>query len=533
MTSGRKTVLLIGILLCLGAAVYFNSIDGPLFWDDEVTVVQNVYIRQPLKFLGDIFSSSYHSGSGEVLNFYRPVATLSFALDYRIWGLKATGYHLTSVILHLLNGVLIFLLLKKLFKNPWISFLSAALFLVHPINSEAVNYVSNRTDLLMLFFFLSAFYLYLMYKKQQKGIWLAGSLGLYVCSVLSKEIGLVLPLFLLSAEMLFFKEKKQIKVILGFGVIFVLYGILRATSLNFLNINILVDGAQADPYSRDLFFRTFIFGKVFMTYLRLFFVPVNLHMEYDMPELLSPIDITAFLGVLGFLGMSAGIFCLCRNRKEMQFGQLWFILGLFPISGIIPINNVVSEHYLYLASTGFFVIISAMAVNFGLKNKAVFVKYGTIALGVLVITLLSVTTHKRNKDWQDPLTMYLDIAGTTKNSFRAHNNAGVEYYRKENFNQAEKFFRSSLDILPTYGEALNNLGVIYEGKKQYNEAEKLYKECLKNKPGYILAHKNLVKIYLRANKRGEAKAQVQKVLQYHPYDEEALQMLEQMEKYGY
>ncbi len=522
--------MLLGVILIifLGLSVYLNSLKGTLFWDDEVTVVNNIFIRHPIKYLGKIFSASYHSGAGETLNFYRPLTTLFFAFDYQIWRLNPFGYHLSNVALHILNGILIFFLLRRIFATYLLGMCCAILFLVHPINSEAVNYISNRSDLLMLFFFLTAFYSYLFYRERGRWFFLLVALVLYIFSILSKEMGLILPFFLLAYEVIY-THKRKLASLSSFGVVFTGYVILRASLLNFLNINLLTQGAQVIPYSQDIIFRSLVFAKAFLTYVRLFFLPLNLHMEYDMPYIRSTLDYEAWAILLFLLSLAVIIFYFGRKKKEIIFGQLWFIFGLLPVSGIIiPINNVVSEHYLYLGSVGFFIVIAAIFLSLW-RSSPSFLKLSMTGFGAVILVTISTLTFLRNRDWREPLNMYLDIIGKTKYSFRAYNNAGVEYFRRGNFEEAEKYFWRSLEILPTYAEALNNLGVIYERRGDFAEAQRLYRESVELKPDYALARNNLANVYLRSNKISEAKKQLEETLKFYPYDSEAQRLLDLIE----
>lgn len=535
----KQTFFWIIILAAVGFGVYINSLGGALFWDDEITVINNVFIRHPVKYLGEIFTGSYHSGAGETLNFYRPLATLSFALDYAIWNLKPFGYHLSNVILHAVNGILIFLLLRKIFADSALSFFSACLFLVHPINSETVNYVSNRTDLLMLLFFLAAFYLYILYRKRGKTVFLLTSMVMYSFSILSKEMGLVLPFFLLAYDIVFappdasknhkgqpksltvFSRKGKTFPLLGFIIILAGYIVLRATLFNFLEVNLLTEGAQAEPYSQNIIFRLLIFAKVFLAYLKLFFWPVNLHMEYDPPYLEACWGFIGWITLIFLLLSAMGLFYFGRKEKTITFGGSWFILGLLPVSGIVtPINNIVSEHYLYLSSAGFFILITALVLNLR-QNLSPALKMATTALCVIILANLCRLTFLRNTDWNNPLKMYLDIAHKTEYSFRANNNAGVEYFRGGDSEEAERYFRRSLNILPTYSEALNNLGVIFERKGRLHEAESYYKKSIASKSDYLLAHKNLAQIYLRTGRIKEAKDEIDTILKIYPYDSES------------
>lgn len=248
-------------------------------------------------------------------------------------------------------------------------------------------------------------------------------------------------------------------------------------------------------------------------------------MEYDMPYLKSTLDYEAWAILLFLLSLVVIIFYLGRNKKEIIFGQLWFIFGFLPVSGIIiPINNVISEHYLYLGSVGFFIVIAAIFLSLW-RSPPSFLKLSMTGLGAVILVTISTLTFLRNRDWQEPLNMYLDIVDKTKYSFRAYNNAGVEYFRRGNFEEAEKYFRRSLEILSTYAEALNNLGVIYERKGDFAEAERLYRKSIESKLDYALPRNNLTQIYLRGNKIAEAKKQLEETLRFYPYDSEAQRLL--------
>ncbi len=521
----QKRILPVALLVLIGVFVYGNSLKGSLFWDDKATVINNVFVAHPVKHLSNIFTTSYHSGAGQTLNFYRPLATLSLALDYRIWRLNPLGYHLANLILHLLSGIFIFFILNRIFLNYKLSFISALLFLIHPINSEAVNYVSNRADLLMLFFFLAAFYSYLLWRRQGKTFFLAATYFLYSCSILSKEMGLVFPVFIVINEAVFFRQKRRYLPWIGFAAIFLTYVALRATWLNFLQLNLFTQGAQAVPYSRDLFLRLLVFAKISLSYLGLFFAPVNLHMEYDLPQVRSIFDLSAWLAATFLLSLAAVVFYLGRKEKGVIFAGLWFVAGLLPVSGIIPINTAMSEHYLYLSSIGFFVLFSWGALNLW-EKAGHFLRPALLGLGLFILIVLSALTFLRNQAWQDPLKIYFEAVENSKTSYRANNNIGIESFRRGNFALAEKYFLRALEILPTYAPALNNLGVIYEGKDNFSQAEAFYLRALVSDPHYLLAQQNLASIYLDTGRIGAARELLKAILKSWPYDLKATSLLQ-------
>jgi len=514
------------IILVAGFIAYSSSINGVLFWDDELTVTNNVFIKAPLTFLKEIFTTSYHSGSGDNISFYRPITTLSFALNYRLFGLNPISYHFTNVALHITNAILLLYLLYKVSNNSIVSFLSALLFVIHPINSEAVNYVSNRTDLLMFLFFLISFHYYIKFSKTGRSLYGVVSMALYVFSFLSKETGIVLPLFLLAYEYLYEKKKENYLAISGFIFVGIAYAILRMTILNFLNLDYLTEGAQVIPYSYNVLFRSLVFLKGFITYLRLLVLPINLHMEYVMPCVNSTADISVWILLVLTVGSFVFLFKLGMKNRNITFGALWVIAGLLPISGIIvPNNNVLSEHYLYLSFAGFFLLFSILVLVLYAKVHGL-MKKCMIIIGVFLIVILTVLTIRRNEDWKNPLQMYLEITEINKNSFRAFNNAGVEYLHMGNIELAEKYLNESLEIYPAYAEALNNMGVVYNRKGDLKMAEAYFLKSIESKPDYVKVRNNLARTYIKQNKANDALGIINGTLNYFPEDPDAQKILE-------
>jgi tetratricopeptide (TPR) repeat protein len=248
-------------------------------------------------------------------------------------------------------------------------------------------------------------------------------------------------------------------------------------------------------------------------------------MEYDMPAVYSRSDMFGWLALVSLILLAGIIFYLGKNNKKVIFAASWFIIGILPVSGIIPINNVVSEHYLYLASSGFFLLL-ALGMLWLLSIVKMRIFAGIFI--ILSIIILGTLTILRNRDWHEPLRMYLEIISQTKQSFRAHNNAGVEYFRSGDLVKAEQYFRSSLEIQPTYAPAINNLGVIYRRKDNIAEAERLYKAAIQADPDYLLAHENLLGIYFTQNRIEEAKNELGRILEIHPHHPQAKELLNQL-----
>jgi len=155
----QQPILIILIILS-GFFVYSSSLQGEFVWDDEAFVVKNAYIKDWSK-AGLIFITDSGAGASTELNFYRPIQVFTYMIDYSLWGLNSVGYHLTSVILHILVALAVYTLIRMLFLNIPLAFFSAMLFTVHPINTEAVSYISGRADLLSALFILLCLIFYI------------------------------------------------------------------------------------------------------------------------------------------------------------------------------------------------------------------------------------------------------------------------------------------------------------------------------------------------------------------------------------
>ena len=529
---------LILLVLAVGAA-YHNSVKGAFLWDDEETVVENVFIRSP-KHLPEIFSSSFHAGSGHTVPYYRPLITVTYMIDYHLWGLKPFGFHVTNILLHLLNVLLIFLLLRAFFSDAAVALLTAALFAVHPIHTEVVNYVSCRPDLVMVFLSLCGLFSYHRYRTDKKQIFLVLSIACYVGLALSKETGLMFPLVLVAYDRIVYprfqavspnRKKPQaaeplpLKVYGFFAAVFVLYALLRMTVFNFIGGNMLTQGTLGTAANSNVGLRLLGFAKAMLVYFRLFFIPTHLHSDYDRIVTSSYLDLHAWLAAGVFCAFVALVFRWGRKEPKILFGLAWFLIGLITISGLVPFNTSMAERYMYLPSIGFFLILCSAAAAFFRKPAVRSLRPVLLVSAAVALVVLGALTVRRNPVWADPMEFFLDITRKTTGSFRANNNVGMEYWRKGDLVKAEEFFRRSYAINPTYAVAVNNVGYIYDTKGEIEKAEEFFAKSVGLDPNYLLARRNLANVYVRRKKYKEALEQIRYVLKVYPYDQKARDLL--------
>jgi len=356
-------------LIVIGFSVYAFNLSNPLFWDDTDWIVNNPFVHSfSLENIKNWFTKNTLAGIGLKSNYYRPFLFFTFALNYVTSGIAPLGYHLVSNGLHILNAILIFLILFKVFRNKFVAFWSSLLWLVHPLQTEAVTYISGRGDPLNVFFMLLILYLWIndfasrlstdINNRLAKSVWLM-SLILLALALLSRETAIIFPFLFMVFYIAFIsrgrfiKSLKQsfVKVLPYFSIVFV-YGILRLTVLNFDNT--LNFYSRSNLYADSFLIRMYTFLNVLLTYVKLMVVPLGQHMErsvtiytyfWNLPVVLSLLIFSAVLFMIyRFYQKEKIIFrnskfeILNSKFKIWFFAVGWFFVNLGPTSGITPIN---------------------------------------------------------------------------------------------------------------------------------------------------------------------------------------------------
>lgn len=389
-----------------------------------------------------------------------------------------------------------------------VAFLTALIFTVHPLNTEAVTYIAGRGDSLVVLFMLLALVLFIKTKDSPSKLWIykLSSLVSMTIGILSRETGIIFPFLLmifyiafLSVDKFWISVKKAFKEAwLYFGVV-VIYGILRLTVLNFQNT--LNFYTAPNLYSENLWYRMLTFMHVLVDYFRLLFVPVGLHMERSMTVHTSLFQWPVWLGVLiiiGILGM------LCRLYKKRHpdfriwlFGWGWFFIGLAPVSGITPINAVIYEHWLYLPMIGFWFIAAvylARLFDYLKKTRKPLFVICILLFGAY-ISFYAVQSIKRNILWGKPIEFFEDILKYEPDSARVSNNLGNLHFNKGDMVKAEEHYRKSAEAGDIFAQPHFNIGGILQSKGDAFGAIKEYEKAIEIDPSFHYSYQNLVVIY--------------------------------------
>jgi len=532
-------ILIIGIL---GLVVYSNTFNVPFIFDDEFSITRNPLIRN----LGNFFfkQGGYSDNPGRYIGY------LTFALNYKLGGLAVTGYHIFNLIIHIANALLIYAFIILTFRTPYIkdsrlvpffdliAFFAAILFVVHPVQTQAVTYTVQRLASLATMFYLMALVLYARMRilkesesRSNKKIFMLYvlSLATIVLAMKTKEIAFTLPVILTLYEFFFFRSAIRKRLIYLIPVILTLLII----PVSILNVHkpvgaIISDvseatNAQASISRGDYLLTQF---SVIVTYIRLLFFPADQNLDYDYPiyhSLFTPRVLVSFLALLSLFCIS--MFLLVKSRKGndsgnrlIAFGIFWFFITLSVESSVIPIADVIYEHRVYLPSIGFFIALVAflMLIKDRLENRGLRASYAIMPALVIAVLVLSIATYARNNIWGDEIRFWEDVVKKSPLIARTHSNLGVVYGRKNRFEEAIKEFKTAVRLDSFYPVAHYNLGNIYGKQGRFEEATEELKTAIKLSSEYAVPHQNLGVIYGIQGRYEEAIGELQIAIKLNP-----------------
>jgi len=508
------------VFLILGFLIYANSFQNQLFWDDDDGIVKNVYIKS-WKFLPNYFTENLIAGAGLHSNYWRPLLLFSFSIDYKIWKLSPLGYHLTNTLLHIFNAFLIYFLLFLIFKNRNLSFLTALIFLLHPLQTEAITYVSGRADPLSIFFILIAFILYHSAKEKGENKFLILSFLFFIFALLSKESVIFFPALIFLYEILFSNNlKKPLLRVLPFFSIAIFYFLLRLTVLNFGQTLNLYE--EENIFTQNIHYRIFTFLKILLTYFSLYFAPIHLHMERSIEIITTffhPAVIISLLILIFFLFIS--LYFFKKGDKIFAFGFGLFFISLFPFSNImVPISGLLYEHWLYFPLVGLSLIL-AYLFNFLFFEFLTKIKIGKFLQPILLssfiifLAFLSVRTILRNFDWKDPITFYNQTLKYSETA-RVHNNLAMAYDEKKDFEKAIFHYKRGIELSDIYPQIHNNLGNTYKEIGELEKAVEEFETAIKMDKYFFVAYNNLANLYFEQKNYDQAIEVYKRYLEVFP-----------------
>ena len=484
---GPNLFLSSALLALLGLVSYWNSFDVPFVFDDLLSIKANYGVQ-----FGDFLKPQ--------LLATRPLLYLTFAINYQIHAQQLFGYHLVNLVLHVLNGVLVMLIATHIFSRcdstkdsaRVYGLLSAALFVVHPIQTESVTYISSRSELLSTLFYGICVLLFIKRDHRKIGfLWSLVVLVPFFLGVLSKETVISLPAILLAYDFLFF-AKSDLRAVLSrwrFYVTYVTGGVVAIAVLLRTGVvhSIGTDVAQLSPWR---YFLTEL--RVVSSYVRMLFFPVGLNINYDVRPSSSLFE-PAVLG--GLLVLTLLLFVAWRlrgNQPIVSFSIVWFFLTLAPTSSFVPIPDVIFEHRLYLPLVGIslgFPLLATYIVSRAATLDRQRVSSTAAACGAVLVVFV-IGTILRNQVWRDPVRLWTDSMTKSPHHARPYNSLATEYLNRRDYARAIETAQAGLrniDDERARGGLQNFIGTIYLQLRQYEPAAATFREAAKNENGHEAA----------------------------------------------
>jgi len=523
-------LLPIAILVIISLAVYYNSLSNGFVFDDYAVIVENRHIDNLGSSLPAFFSNSYFTiANGEAS--YRPLATLSYFLIHSLAGLDPFYFHLSSVVLHALNTVLVYVLISLLNGGRFKALLAAILFACHPALAEAVNCIAFNEDLLTAFFFLLALILYIKrVDRAAAGVAYFLSLVFYFCGMLAKEMAItLLPIAMLydltfragkgqslSVKYVLSTLKDRWLIYLGYAAVSLFYLMLR-----FVLITHQGDGVK--PHFASLLERLLYLPNHLLSFVKLALAPHDLNVEHVFSYPRSFFEITHLAGFFLMVGLVVFSFFLFKRSKEIFFGIWWFVITLFPVYNLVQIFNPFAERYLYIPVIGFCFVVPVIIYGIArrLTAREVAVTTGTLFVVLSIAAVYANTTIARNRDWQDGYTLWSKTVVQSPDSGVAHGSLGRAYQEQGRFEEAIAEYETAVKLMPHHFKAYYNLGVAYDQLGSTDKAVDNYKKSIRIYSGFANAHFNLANIYHKRGLIDDAIRHYTRVLALVPDDLEA------------
>jgi len=470
------------MIIIAGALVYTNSLNGDFLWDDETLVEFNPYVKD-WAHLPKILTSRLGSVANEAGAFYRPVQTLTYLIDYSLWNRNVIGYHVTNVFWHILSAICVFGLIQSLFHDGKLSLITALIFVVHPLHTEAVSYISGRADPIAAVFILMTFILYLKCDQNWSKSLMGLMAGCYLLALLSKEYALILPV-LIGFYHFTYKSKVNKKAFIT----------LIAATAAFVLWRLLVIGTAkiAEGEAPDLSTRLPGVFVALFNYFRLMVWPVDLHMEYG--GILFPMSHPkAILGLI----MTASILFYMFNRREKDrflfFCAGWFFITLLPSSNLLmPINAYMAEHWLYVPLIGAILIV-ARPLGKMMEGQRYRMLSFLLLAGLLVFG--GTATARQNRYWNNDVSFYKRMLKYAPDSSRLYNNLAKAYHDAGKNDELIELLRSAIKLQPDNALAHNNLGNAYKEIGKYDLAIDSYKKAIAISPDHAGPYYNISSLY--------------------------------------
>jgi len=486
----RKRTFIFCASLALLAFLPFVSLLNADFvhWDDDVYVTDNARVREGVT-PGNIawaFSTTY-------FGFYYPVTWISHMLDCSLFGLKAGGHHLTSIVIHLFNVFLLFFFFRRSTLEGTKSFILSAVFAIHPLNVESVAWISERKNLLAGFFFLLGMNLYLGYARSPKPLNFAKVFCCYLLGLMSKSSlvtfapALLLldiwPLGRLRLSERFSSGNR--KVLLEKAVLLVPVPIFSYLTIVAQKDAGALGTLEKFPMDDRIAGAVLAVGR----YLVQFFAPVRLTAMY--PHLGSDYSIPLLvLSAASIIACTVAFSVVFPRNGKCLVGWLWFLGNLVPVLGLIQVGGQASaDRYMYIPMAGLLMIVIFGTGDLIAKLRPAG-RSAVLAAAALFPLFFLAKTVDQAAAWKNSESLFSAMTVVSPRASQGHYNMGIIMQNRGDIQKAEEFYRRAIECDPEKGQAYNNLGNCLAQKGDYKEAIEMYELAAKFDPRNPMVHFN-------------------------------------------
>jgi Flp pilus assembly protein TadD len=478
--------------IALVLAAYAGSLDNSFHFDDSHVIENNLHIRSlehvPRYFTdADTFSSLPQNAT------YRPLVTLTLALDYARGALHPRPYHVTQIALLLVTGALLVLFLTPI-TGELPALFAAALFCVHTANTETMNLISARSELLSTAGLLASFVLYQRSQLARRSMLYLVPLA--VGALAKAPLVVFAPLLFAYALLI---EKKSPRQALRIALPSLLLGVALLAFLNSMNAKEWESGGgSAWSY---LITQPF----VWLHYARLFLLPIGLTADYDWTTFAHWYDTRA---VAGYAFIALLILAIRRAPAAVAFGLIWFAVALLPTS-IFPLAEVANEHRIFFAFIG---LVLAAATYVRTRQLAI--------AATLLLCVHAFATHHRNEIWKSEETLWADVVAKSPANGRAWMNYGLTQMAKGEYAGALRRFEHAATLVPNYATLEINLGIVKGELGDDAAAERHFRRALALRPD-VSAHLFYARWLAKRGRASEATPHAREAMRLSPASAEA------------
>lgn len=478
---------LICLLLLVATFMAFWQVKNYDFvnFDDDEYVSQNQHVQKGLTK-----ESVYWAFTSDYAAVWMPLTWLSFMLDFELYGLNPGGFHLTNVLLHLANTLLLFLVLKRMTKSVWRSGFVAALFGLHPLHVESVAWITERKDVLSTLFWMLTMWAYIGF-VERPGLTRYLLTGFtFAFGLMCKPMLVTLPFVLLlldywPLQRLKFGDRSALPLIQEKTVLFALSAVSCV-------VTIMVQRSGEALRSFDDFPLTVSIPNALVSYVRYIgktIWPQNLAVFYPHPGFSLPTWQAAGAGLL-LVCLSIAVIRWARRHPYLVVGWLWYLGTLVPVIGLVQTgNHGMADRFTYVPLIGLF-----MMIGWGFPEILGKYRFRTAVLTLLAVTALSASmmaTWKQSRHWRNSITLFEHTINVSGDNGLAHNNLGMALARQQRLDEAMVHFLAALKINQKDVHVYNNLANTLAARGRFDQAIARYSEALRIRPDHASTHNNL------------------------------------------